>query len=383
MRCEALGKMFARRNIDFFSGVPDSTFADWMTFLDQKHGKCLTNIIACNECEAVALVTGYHLATGKIGGVYLQNAGEGKIVNPLTSLCDPEIYSIPLLLMIGWRGEPGLHDEPQHRKMGKITLPLLDLLDIPYNILPESAKKAEPVLDKLLRTAEMEKKPVALIIRKNTLNDCEASEKRFEPRNEATSALTREDAIQGILDSLKETDILIATTGKTSRELFEYRIARGEEPCDFYTVGGMGCAAAIGFGAALHYPHKQVVVLDGDGAALMQMGSLATIGHYAPQNLFHVVLDNGAYDSTGGQPTVSTTVDFPQVALACGYRFAERVEEKHALIERVRSLTTQPGPGMLLVRVRRGARSDLGRPHTTPIQNKHAFMQSIRENQRQ
>jgi phosphonopyruvate decarboxylase len=359
--------------LDFFSGIPDSTFKTWMTFLDHEHGKKLQNIIACNECEAVAIVTGYHLATGKIGVVYMQNAGEGKTVNPLVSLCHPEVYSIPLFLMIGWRGEPGEKDEPQHQKMGKITIPLLELLDIPYKILPDSLEEAESRIQELIEIANTEKKPVALIIKRGILEKG-VKDDPFDP----VFDLNREDAIHIIMNNLLGSEIIISTTGKTSRELFEYRISRGETPRDFYTVGGMGCAASIALGVALQNSNKKVIILDGDGSLLMQMGSMATIGHYAPENLYHILIDNRSHDSTGGQPTVSKTVKFEEIARACGYKSAKTLRTEGELSQCIREINTEQGSLMIIVNVNKGARNNLGRPTTTPIQNKKEFMKLIR-----
>ena len=370
--CEKLFEVFKKNNLLFFTGVPDSTFKDWMTFLADEHGKRLTNIIACNECEAIANAAGYHLATGKIGVVYMQNAGEGKTINPLTSLCDPEVYSIPVLLMIGWRGEPGIKDEPQHKKMGRVMTPLLETLEIPYNILPDNIEEAEKVISEIKEKAEKTKSPVAVIIKKGLLE-------KYETKNKVKTnyEMTREDAIKAIVDNLDGSEAIVSTTGKTSRELFEYRVAKGEKARDFYTVGSMGCSASIANAIALEKPDKQIFVFDGDGAVIMQMGALATIGHYKTKNLYHVIFDNEAHESTGGQPTVSSSVNFEQIALACGYKSAKTVEKKADLEEAVKNMKSSEGPQMLIVKVNKGARKDLGRPTTTPIENKEAFMEFL------
>ena len=374
MECESLWQIFRKMGLTFFSGIPDSTFQAWMTFLDYEHGKKLTNIIACNECEAVAIATGFHLATGKIGVVYMQNAGEGKAINPLASLSHPDIYSIPLLLMIGWRGEPGIKDEPQHKKMGEITLPLLDLLDIPYRILTDSRNETETMIRDLIEIAYSEKKPVAIIISKGIIQNNSSI-----PSHQDDLNLSREEAIKTIVNNLLSSEVIISTTGKTSRELYEYRIARNEVPRDFYTVGGMGCAASIALGVALQYPEKEVIIFDGDGSLLMQMGSMATIGHYAPQNLCHILLDNRSHDSTGGQPTVSATVNFKDIAFACGYTVVETFQKQEELTQGIKEMRTQIGPKMMIINVKKGSRSDLGRPRTTPIQNKIEFMKFLRK----
>lgn len=373
MDCELLWRIFSDLGLEFFTGVPDSTYYAWMSFLEREHGKRLTNIIASNECEAVAIAIGHYLASQQIGVVYMQNAGEGKTINPLVSLSHSEIYSIPLLLMIGWRGEPGTKDEPQHSKMGKITTQLLDLLDIPSEILPNDVEAAKEIIQRLYHDAKKNNRPVALIIRRGTVTETVPSSP--EP---PTYSLRREEVIHTVIEHFPEDTVVISTTGKTSRELFELRVARGETPYDFYTIGGMGCAAGIAFGVAINYPTKKTLVLDGDGAVLMQMGSLATIGHYAPPNFIHLVIDNESHESTGGQPTVSPSVNFEQVALACGYKIATSVTTKTTLINSLKTCLHKPGPIMIVVKVAKGARSDLGRPTSTPIENKVAFVTHLK-----
>ncbi len=246
MKCEEVWRIFKEKKLSFFTGVPDSTFNAWMKFLNELHGKGLTNIIACNECEAVAIAAGYHLATGKFGVVYMQNAGQGKTVNPLTSLADPEVYSIPMLLLIGWRGEPGKKDEPQHKKMGRITLPLLEVLEIPYAILRDDLLEVEIETKKAGEYMEKKSAPYAFIIR----NDLIAP---YETREAGQSyEMTREQAIGTIVGRFRGDEVIISTTGKTSRELFEMRLRGKEERADFYTVGSMGCSASIALGIAMN-----------------------------------------------------------------------------------------------------------------------------------
>ena len=372
MDCKTLWDVFDSFNLSFFTGVPDSTFKDWMVFLDQEHGNQLTNIIASNECEAIAIATGFHLASGKIGVVYMQNAGEGKTVNPLTSLCDPEVYSVPILLMIGWRGKPGEKDEPQHAKMGKITLSLLDLLEIPHKILTKNPLESQEIISTLLDIANEEKKPVALIVPRGVIEDSSYSQKLLKKY-----PLSREEAIKIIMNHLIGDEIIISTTGKTSRELFEYRVSNNETPRDFYTVGGMGCAPAIGLGAAMQDPSRQFVILDGDGALLMQLGSLATIGHYRPSNFYHILFDNEGHDSTGGQPTVSKSVNFMDIAHSCGYENVKQVFTKDELIDSLKKMKSTSGPFFLSIKTDQGSRADLGRPTTKPVDNKIAFMKQF------
>ena len=370
--CDQLYNIFNENDLTFFTGVPDSTFKDWMMYLEDHHGEKLHNIISSNECEAIAIATGYHLATGKIGVVYMQNSGEGKTVNPLVSLCDPEVYSIPLIMLIGWRGEPGKKDEPQHIKMGKITIPLLNTLNIEYEILPDNFQDITAVVKQMKEKAKKENKPVAIIIRKGSILKYESSLKidfEFE--------MNREQAINTIIGNLKGNEIIVSTTGKTSRELFEHRVKRKEPTRDFYTVGGMGCASSIAHTIAL-FNERQVLVLDGDGAAIMQAGALATIGHYKPQNLIHVIFDNGSYESTGGQPTVSSSLDFEQLAKAFGYKDSVTLSNQSSLSTLVSKLDTIDGPFLIVIKVNPESRRDLGRPMTTPIENKKIFMDWVK-----
>ena len=370
--CENLFQIFKNNDLTFFTGVPDSTFKDWMKFLNDEHGNKLTNIIATNECESAAISVGYYLATGKIGVVYMQNSGLGKTVNPTTSLLSKEVYSIPAFYMIGWRGEPDKKDEPQHKMMGRVMLPLLDCLEIPYKILPDNVKEAETIIREVKQLAEQNSSPAALIIKEKTLEEYTAR-KSVKTNYE----MSREDAIKTIVNNLRGDEVIVSTTGKTSRELFEYREAlKQNHDKDFLTVGSMGCSSAIGFGIASQ-SNKSVIIFDGDGAVLMQMGTLATIGNYAPKNFYHIVFDNSSYDSTGGQPTISPSVDFAKIALACGYKKAEYIETKQSLKEVIKGLKTSEGPKIVIIKVNKGARKNLGRPTTTTLENKKSFMEFL------
>lgn len=375
MNCSEIWDIFEKNNYKFFTGVPDSTFKAWMSFLDENHGNGLDNIISSNECEAVAIATGYHLATNKIGVVYMQNSGFGKTVNPITSLADSEVYSIPMLLMIGWRGEPGKKDEPQHKKMGRVMIPILEALEISYSFLPETASEFEELLQKISFFFKENKKPYALIVKKNLIEPFTNSK-----RKETIYEMTREEVLKIIIDSFNGDEVIVSTTGKTSRELFELRIARGEDPRDFYTVGSMGCTSSIALGIALN-SKKKTVVIDGDGALIMQLGALTTIGHYHPENLYHILIDNNAHESTGGQPTVSDTVNFKEICLGSGYKSVYLANSREDLKIALEKMFKEEGkgPSMLIVKVKKGSREDLGRPTTTPIQNKEFFMKSLRK----
>jgi phosphonopyruvate decarboxylase len=371
MKCDQLWQLLKRNDISFFTGVPDSTFKSWMSFLNDMNGKGLDNIIASNECEAIAIASGYHLSTGKIGVAYMQNSGFGKTINPITSLADPDVYSIPMLLLIGWRGEPGKKDEPQHKKMGRVLITLLKSLEIPFEIISDDFHISEGIITNAIKYIKKNHTPFALIVKKGNFENYKPIKIQKD-----LSKLSREGAISRILELLTGNEIIISTTGKTSRELFELRIKNGEIPRDFYTVGSMGCCSSIGLGVALKSKSK-IIILDGDGAAIMQMGSLATIGFYQPQNFYHIIFDNNAYDSTGGQPTISNKVDFEKIALGVKYNYVETVDSINNLNEKFTNFYQSKGPSMLIIKVKKGSRKDLGRPTTTPIENKTLFMKKI------
>lgn len=282
-------------DIDFFTGVPDSLLKNICAYIADNTTK-QRNIIAANEGGAIALATGYHLATSKIPMVYMQNSGIGNAVNPLLSLADPDVYSIPMLLMVGWRGEPGLKDEPQHIKQGKVTLDLLDAMQIPYKILPDNIKEATRVIEEATLYIKKNSSPFAIIIRKNTFSPCKL--KNIEVTN---FELTREEAIKEVVKLLDKSDIIVSTTGMTSRELFEFRKELGQShENDFLTVGSMGHANQIALSIALEKPDRNVYCFDGDGAILMHTGSMGIIGDLAPKNFKHIIFNNGAHDSVGG-----------------------------------------------------------------------------------
>ncbi len=362
----------AAEGIDFFAGVPDSLLKDVCAYisdtLDGSH-----NIIAANEGAAIGLAAGHYLATGHIPCVYMQNSGEGNAINPLASLTDREVYNIPVLLVIGWRGEPGVHDEPQHVKQGKVTLPLLDAMGIRHEILSQDETEFRSQLEEAVRHMTGTGEAFSFIVRKNT----------FEPytlqRHEVNEyPLSREEAIQKVASSIDPKDVIVSTTGMISRELFEYRTAcaQGHEK-DFLTVGSMGHASQIALGIALEKTDRKVWCFDGDGAALMHLGSMAIIADKAPANFIHVVFNNGAHDSVGGQPTVGLKVRLTEIAKAVGYREAVMATNEEELETVLKRLKTCEGPVLLEVRVHRGNRKDLGRPTTTPIQNRDAFMEFL------
>lgn len=360
--------------IDFYAGVPDSLLKNICAYIsdnmDAHH-----NIIAANEGGAVGLAAGYHLATGKIGCVYMQNSGEGNIINPLASLTDKEVYNIPVLLLIGWRGRPGVHDEPQHVKQGKITTGLLNTMGINYDVLSKDEDKAAAQIEKAVASMQQTNEVYALIIEKDTFEQY-----ALQNVGQSDLSMSREEAIRQVAASAGEKDVIVGTTGMISRELFEYReSANAGHEKDFLTVGAMGHASQIALGIAMEKPGRRVWCFDGDGASIMHMGSMAIVASKTPRNYIHVVFNNGAHDSVGGQPTVGLRIDLPAVAKAVGYNHVESVDCLEALAEVLSRLGTVEGPVFLEVKVKKGNRKDLGRPTTTPVQNKMMLMEFLNQ----
>lgn len=361
---------FTTLKITYYCGVPDSQLSSFCDFVE----KNCDNTIAANEGNAVALATGYYLSSGNYPVVYLQNSGLGNIVNPVTSLTHKKVYSIPMIYVIGWRGQPGVHDEPQHIKQGEITLKLLEMLDIEYIVINEDSTlndiKSE-FQDKFLDKLE-NGESVAIVVSKGAFK-----EYKIEKSNDNT--LTRESAIQCVSDFLGENDMVVSTTGKSSRELFEYRESKNQgHGNDFLTVGSMGHSSSIALGVALNSPNKKIFCFDGDGAILMHMGSLALIGNKKPSNFYHVMFNNSAHESVGGLPTVMSDIDIENVVLSCGYNKVYHAGNMDELKVILPEFVSQKGPVFLDIDVNIESRKDLGRPTTTPIENKNDFVKKLR-----
>jgi len=374
IRPEFFIEALREKGINCFAGVPDSLLKNICAYITD-HFDAAHNIIAANEGAAVGLAAGHYLATGQPACVYMQNSGEGNIINPLASLTDQEVYNIPVLLLIGWRGRPGVHDEPQHVKQGKVTTGLLNVMGVNYEVLSKEEDKAAKQIEKAAK-ALANKEVFALVIEKDTFED-------YKLQNVEVNDLTmsREEAIQTVAAALGEKDCIVSTTGMISRELFEYRAAmnQGHER-DFLTVGSMGHASQIALGIALAQPARRVWCFDGDGAAIMHMGSMAIVANKAPKNYVHVVFNNGAHDSVGGQPTVGLKIDLPAIAEACGYFHIFSVCTKAQLLKILDEIKiADKGPIFIEIKVKKGNRKDLGRPTTTPIQNKEALMEFLKK----
>jgi phosphonopyruvate decarboxylase len=353
----------------FWTGVPDSLLKSLCACFDGKLPGS-RHIVADNEGGAVALAAGYYVATGRPAGVYMQNSGIGNAVNPLLSLCDPRIFGLPVFMLVGWRGEPGVQDEPQHLKQGVVTLPLLETMGIRYEIHPDSYNAACLVVEKAIRYMEEEKAPFAMVVKKNTFRNGRV----FDANTENSSLMFREEAISAVLDVLDENDVLVSTTGMASRELFELRERRRQPHSgDFLCVGSMGHASRIAAAIALEKRATRVVCLDGDGAVLMHMGALAIIGAMKMPNFVHIVLNNGAHDSVGGQPTIARNLNLSAVAAACGYKKTFRIKDRGVI-----DITpAEDGSVFIEIIVRKGNRPDLGRPSMSPRDNRELFMKSL------
>lgn len=372
MKPNLLFDSFKKYEIEFFTGVPDSLLKDFCAYITD-HTTNREHVITANEGAAVALASGYSIATNKMPLVYLQNSGLGNTINPLMSLADKEVYSIPMIVMIGWRGEPGVKDEPQHVKQGRVQNKLLDAIEVPYKILDGTVTDSDDFVRSVVEMVKITCGPVAIVVR----GDC------FEPYKLKTDKIShyemvREDAVHEILGNLDHSEIVVSTTGKTSREVFEYRVQNGQgNQNDFLTVGSMGHTSQIALGIAL-FSNKKIICLDGDGSVIMHLGSLTIVGTNHAKNLIHIVLNNGAHDSVGGQPTVGFEIDLVKIAEACGYTTAVSVDAKRDIGPVLDRLKKTEGPTFLEIKINKGSRANLGRPTTTPLNNKLALMEVLK-----
>lgn len=366
--CDQFYSLLQQEGVEFFTGVPDSLLKNFCAFLTE-HVEPRRHVIAANEGGAVGLAAGHYLATGRLPLVYMQNSGVGNALNPLLSLCDPDVCSIPMLLLVGWRGESGCPDEPQHRAQGRVTQDLFQAAGIPCFVLSCRNDAAAADVHIAARRAVANNRPVALLVRSGTFNSYPGSFASGDYE------LSREEAIETVIKQLPPETLIISTTGKASRELYELRERNKDgHATDFLCIGGMGHASQIALGAALAQPERIVCCLDGDGAALMHLGSLPIIAERKPANYKHVLLNNGVHDSVGGQPTAGFSTDFCAVADAAGYIWSSKVEDREHLNDVLIPFLQEFGPSLLEIRIAQGARDDLGRPEISPLQNKQAVM---------
>lgn len=365
IKAESFIQAAQKHGFDFYTGVPCSLLTPFINYVIDDN--TLQYVIAANEGEAVSIAAGAELG-GKHSIVMMQNSGLGNAINPLTSL--HAIFKIPVLLIVTWRGEPGQADEPQHKLMGEITVELLELMKIDWAYFPSNEGEIEAVLNQAVLSMKEKQTPFALVMKKGSVESCELnSQPKTKPlnnlpykQNSRSSQYTRQQVLQSIQASVSDSTLLIATTGYTGRELY----ALADKPNQFYMVGSMGCASSIALGLALSQPHRKIIVLDGDGALLMRMGALATIGYERPPNLLHIVLDNQRHESTGGQFTVSDSIDFCSIAAACGYEYMLSTTE----IEELKTVVSSPCQQLSFVHIKitPGIPDKLPRPEITPQQ---------------
>lgn len=359
---------------DFFVGVPDSQLKALCDYLIDKYGMNPEHhIIAANEGNCAAIAAGYYLATGKAAVVYMQNSGEGNIINPVASLLNDKVYAVPVIFIIGWRGEPGVHDEPQHIYQGEVTIKLLEDMDIKTFVIKKDT--TEDDIAKIMVEFNIilaNGKDVAFVVEKDALS----TDTKVVYKNK--NKMLREEIIRHIVEISGE-DPIISTTGKASRELFEIRERNGQShKYDFLTVGSMGHSSSIALGVAIHKPNTKIWCIDGDGAALMHMGAMAVLGADAPLNMIHVLINNGAHESVGGMPTVASKIDFVSIAKACGYSNAICVDDFETLDRELSAAKGREELSFIEVKCSVGAREDLGRPTTTALQNKENFMEYLK-----
>jgi len=365
--------LLKEHGVEYFTGVPDSLLKSFCGYISDFSPKD-NHIIAANEGAAVGLALGYHLATEKLPMVYMQNSGLGNIVNPILSLADSDVYSIPMLLLVGWRGEPGIKDEPQHVKQGKVTISMLEAMGIPYEIIDSDEAKVAAQIIKARDLAVENSIPVALVVKKGTFDAY-----TLKSSDDEVTTYKREDAVKRIVDKLSSDDVVVSTTGMASRELFEYRKAQGQtHSADFLTVGGMGHASQIALGIAGQKKERNVFCIDGDGAALMHMGSMAISGQSGLNNFKHIVINNGAHDSVGGQPTIANDICLEMIAKGCGYSYAKCCNSLEDFEQYFSDFMKDKGPAFLEIKVAKGNRKDLGRPTTSPQENKLAFIGNLK-----
>tara|TARA_B100000519_G_C14250946_1_gene442377 strand:+ start:794 stop:1927 length:1134 start_codon:yes stop_codon:yes gene_type:complete len=366
-------QILKKNEVRFFTGVPDSLLKQFCLCLDN-NVQDKEHIIAANEGNAISLATGHHLATGKIPLVYMQNSGLGNAVNPLLSLSDTSVYSIPILLLIGWRGEPGINDEPQHLKQGKIQLDIMRTLGIPYEVISGNEIDIDKKIAHCVKKALGKSCPIALIVKKGTFNVYKSP----ATNSSQDKLMTREESLEIVLKNLPKDSLIISTTGKTSREIFEIREKHeSKHSSDFLTVGSMGHCSSIALGIAISARSRNIICIDGDGSLIMHMGSLCTIGNIGPKNFFHILINNFVHDSVGGQPTAAKIIDMKKLVKSNNYKYFLSVTKKNELVKNLDSFIKSIGPSFLEIIVKPGARNNLIRPTISPAENKRIFMDNI------
>lgn len=363
------------QGVEFITGVPDTLLNDFCLMVSSQWPKS-NHVIAANEGNSVGLAVGYHLSTGSIPLIYMQNSGIGNTVNPLISLAHESVYSIPMVILAGWRGEPNRKDHPQHTKQGELTPVLFDDMDIPYRVLEDNTDQVVESFKWAIETARAKNAPVALIAVKNVLERGEKDDFLTNPNQPS-----REDAISSLIDAFPENTIFVASTGRATRELYEIRNLKGmSHQNDFLNVGAMGHTSSIAQGIAAGNKERLIVCLDGDASAIMHLGALTTSSIMDLSNFVHVVLNNGAHESVGGQPSAGNKIDLNSIAKNCGYETAPRaVENLHEIPNVVKALVPNTRPVFIEVKIRKGMRRDLPPLVIEPSKQKNLLMNELRE----
>ena len=362
--------LLKKNKINFYTGIPDSLMKDFLSFVEEKINKS-NHHIAANEGSAIGIGIGYHLSTGQIPLIYLQNSGLGNCINPLVSLADPKVYSIPMVLLIGWRGEKNTQDEPQHVKQGAITESMLKILDIPFVVLSINTKPH--AITRIINLAKKNNRPVALLVKKNFFKG-----NLIINNTDNNFPCTREDVIKSLIKLTKKKDIIASTTGMASRELSEIREnLRVSNHTDFLTIGGMGHASQIALGIAITNKNKRIICIDGDGSAIMHMGGMASIGSKKLKNYKHLLINNGVHGSVGGQETDGFRVNFKKIAIGCGYEYVNSCSSKRDIEKNIRNFLNSKTCSFLEIKVNTKFRSNLKRPKETPIENKNGLMKRL------
>lgn len=362
----------AQQKVTKFSGVPDSLLKAVCAYVSDNAPRD-DHVVTANEGSAVALAVGQYLATGHPSLVYMQNSGFGNAINPLLSLADEQVYGIPMILLVGWRGEPGVKDEPQHIKQGGVMEELLAACDLPYEVIDQSVENIFDVIERNVNLAKTKNTPVVLLVKKGAFTEYKLQNQVVDISN-----LTRESAIREVIRASGKEDICVSTTGMPSRELFEIRVSNNQShEHDFLTVGSMGHASMIALGVSQSRPASHVFCLDGDGASVMHLGNLTSVGQSGAKNFIHVLLNNAAHDSVGGQPTCANQIDLPSIAKSCGYQTVVSINNGEDILDAIANAKNNLGPHFIEIKVKKGARADLGRPTSTPSENKYALMQFL------
>jgi len=359
---QAFLQCLTSEGLNSFFGVPDSLLKSLNSEIAASED-VRDHVVCANEGAAVGCAVGHFLGSGDMAVVYLQNSGLGNTVNPLLSIADPSVYSVPMLIIIGWRGEPGVKDESQHMRQGELTAQLLnDLGVVTKSVTREDHADWREKVGFLINSSRRERRAVALVVGKDTFQPSQKSKNHSSGPNQ----LLRESALEIVISKIPPEDLTVATTGMLGRELYELRNSQKEDVRDFLNIGGMGHTSSIALGLSLAQPGRRIWCLDGDGSAIMHLGSLAVIAGEKPKNLKHIIFNNRAHDSVGGQPTAAESFSFAPVATALGYELGLTATTDDEITNGVEKLLERSGPALLEINIRRGSRKDLGRPRESP-----------------